>query len=273
MSRPCARGARAPSRPARARPRACRPPRSSCGTPRRPSPRPRRAPCGSTPSACAGSTRAAGARRPACTSSRIFARTCSSASRSRCSSERLLEALGDVERLQQLDLVSQAQVRRVAGGVGQRARPGDRAQERADARVGAAQVEDLLDHRAVLALRASRICSSVGSGSSWTVTSTRSVPVESVLAAPGTPRATPSTVTAVPPPGMRMRSTTSATVPTRGELAVGAGHQQDALLVPGLDGDGRRHAREEDRVVEGDENQVFHGSPLSSSSPCQCIEN
>ena len=41
-----------------------RPRRSSCGTPRRRTRRPRRAPCGSTPSACAGRTRAAALRRP-----------------------------------------------------------------------------------------------------------------------------------------------------------------------------------------------------------------
>ena len=162
------------------------------GTPRRPSPRPRRAPCGSTPSACAGSTRAAGARRPACTSSRILARTCSSARRSRCSSSARVSRSVTSSVSSSSILSREAQVRRVAGRVGQRAGPGDRAQERADARVGAAQVEDLLDHRAVLALRASRTCSSWGSGSSWTVTSTRRVPDGSVLAAPGTPRATPS---------------------------------------------------------------------------------
>ena len=58
-ARPCARVARAPSWPAPAPPPACRPRRSSCGTPRRPRRRPRPARAGSTPSACAGCTRAA----------------------------------------------------------------------------------------------------------------------------------------------------------------------------------------------------------------------
>ena len=66
--------------------------------------------------------------------------------------QRQLEPLDDVERLQQLDLLLEVQVGRVARRVGQRARIGDRAHERADAAVVAAQLEDLLDHGAVLAL-------------------------------------------------------------------------------------------------------------------------
>ena len=63
-----------------------------------------------------------------------------------------LEPLGHVERLEHLDLLLERHVGRVADRVGQRAGLGDRAQERADAVVGAAQLEDLLDHGAVLAL-------------------------------------------------------------------------------------------------------------------------
>ena len=79
-------------------------------------------------------------------------RTCSSASRSRCKRERQLQPLHDVERLEQLDLLLEGQVRRVAGGVGQRARLGDRAHEGAHPAVVAAQLEDLVDDGAVLAL-------------------------------------------------------------------------------------------------------------------------
>ena len=89
---------------------------------------------------------------PSSTSSRMRRRTCSSARRSRWKREGELEALGDVERLQQLDLLLEGQVGRVAGGVGQRAGLGDRAQQGGDAAVVAAQLEDLLDGRAVLAL-------------------------------------------------------------------------------------------------------------------------
>ena len=89
---------------------------------------------------------------PDWTSSRMRLRTCSSASRSRWSSSERAQALGDVERLEQLDLLLEGQVRGVAGGVGQRAGLGDRADEGGDAAVVAAQLEDLLDDRAVLAL-------------------------------------------------------------------------------------------------------------------------
>ena len=63
-----------------------------------------------------------------------------------------LEALGDVERLEDLDLLLEGDVGRVADRVGQRAGLDDRAQELRHALVGAAQLEDLLDHGAVLAL-------------------------------------------------------------------------------------------------------------------------
>ena len=66
--------------------------------------------------------------------------------------QRQRQALDDVERLEQLELLLVVQVGRVAGGVGQRARLRDRADEGADAAVVAAQLEDLLDHGAVLAL-------------------------------------------------------------------------------------------------------------------------
>ena len=66
--------------------------------------------------------------------------------------QRQRQALDDVERLEQLELLREVQVGRVAGRVGQRARLGDRADEGADAAVVAAQLEDLLDDGAVLAL-------------------------------------------------------------------------------------------------------------------------
>ena len=70
--------------------------------------------------------------------------------------QRQLQPLDDVERLEQLELLREVQVRRVAGGVGQRARIGDRAHERADPPIVAAQLEDFLDDGAVLALELAR---------------------------------------------------------------------------------------------------------------------
>ncbi len=89
---------------------------------------------------------------PDWTSSRMRRRTCSSVRRSRWSLTASVEALGDVDGLEDADLVLERDVGRVADGVGQCAGLGDRAQERADALVGAARLEDLLDDGAVLAL-------------------------------------------------------------------------------------------------------------------------
>ena len=118
--------------------------------------RPRPARGGSTPSACAGSTRAAASgrrtRRPRGSGGGPAARPGARAGSSSASSQ----ALGDVERLEQLDLLLEGQVGGVAGGVGERAGLGDRAQERGDAAVVAAQLEDLLDDGAVLALELAR---------------------------------------------------------------------------------------------------------------------
>ena len=62
------------------------------------------------------------------------------------------QALGDVDRLEDAHLLLGRDVGRVADRVGQRARVVDRAQEGANAIVGAAEVEDLLDDSPVLAL-------------------------------------------------------------------------------------------------------------------------
>ena len=66
--------------------------------------------------------------------------------------QRQRQPLDDVERFQQLELLVDVQIRRVAGRVRQRAGIGDRAHERADAAVVAAQLENFLDDGAVLAL-------------------------------------------------------------------------------------------------------------------------
>src|SRR5207245_227540 len=63
-----------------------------------------------------------------------------------------LEPLDDVDGLEQLHLLLEGEVGRVARGVRERARLGDRADEGRDAPVVAAQLEDLLDDGAVLGL-------------------------------------------------------------------------------------------------------------------------
>ena len=105
------------------------------------------------------------------------------------------------------------QVGRVAGGVGQRAGIRDRADEGADAAVVAAQLEDLLDDGAVLALELARSGPAAASTSGRSSTSTRSTPSWSPWATPGTPRCSASSDT-TPVPRMVWRLVTSATTPT-----------------------------------------------------------
>ena len=71
--------------------------------------------------------------------------------------QRQLEPLDDVDGLEQLHLVGEVDVGCVGGRVRERAGRGDRAHERADPRVGLAQLEDLLDDRAVLTLELGRL--------------------------------------------------------------------------------------------------------------------
>ncbi len=70
--------------------------------------------------------------------------------------DRERQALLHVQRLEQLDLLLEGEVGGVADGVGEGPGLGDRAQERRDSAVVAAQLEDLLDDRAVLALELAR---------------------------------------------------------------------------------------------------------------------
>ena len=63
-----------------------------------------------------------------------------------------LEPLDHVDRLEQLDPLLEGDLRRVGGGVGERADLADRADEGRDAAVVAAELENLFDDRAVLAL-------------------------------------------------------------------------------------------------------------------------
>ena len=136
-----------------------------CGTRPRPSPRPRPAPCGSTPSGLRRKYSRCCFWAPDSTSSRMRLRTSSSASRSRWIASASSSRSRHVERLEQLDLLRGTRRRAIAGRVGQRAGLGDRADERGDPPVVAADLEDLLDHRAILALELAVRPSSGSSGS------------------------------------------------------------------------------------------------------------
>ena len=83
-------------------------------------------------------------------------RTCSSARRSRWNWSASVSRSTTSKRLEQLDLLIEVEVRRVAGRIRQRARIGDRPHERADPPVVAAQLENFVDDRAVFALELSR---------------------------------------------------------------------------------------------------------------------
>ena len=83
-----------------------------------------------------------------------------------------------------------------------------------DAAVVAAQLEDLLDDRAVLALELARAAGRRASRRGAPRPRRAGGPAASLSAAPATPRCRPFSATARTPPGSRTRSATSATVPT-----------------------------------------------------------
>ena len=177
--------------------------------------------------------------------------------------QRQLEALGDVKRLEQLALLGLAEVGRVGRGVGQLAGLRDRAQEGADAVVGAAQLEDLLDHGAVLALQlldplAARlvvgmrgdldpqIAGAVGAG---------------VLGGAAVEALHGDRLAAARHPHPLEHLGHHA---DRGELAIGAGHQKDALLLAHVERERRGHAREDQDVFERERAAGFPSQSLSS---------
>ena len=177
--------------------------------------------------------------------------------------ERELEALAHVDGLEQLHLLLEGEVGRVAGRVGERARLGDRADERGDAAVVAAQLEDLLDDRAVLALELAD--AAVGG---LLVGPLLDLDEQTALRVGGR-RAGDAAVQAV----QRDRATAAGEPDAIGDLGDGAdlrvlvlvlGHEQHALLVADVDGEGHVHVGEDDDVFQGDEQQadrvLAHGS-------------
>src|SRR5439155_4470233 len=151
----------------------------------------------------------------------------------------------------------------IAGRVRQRAGLADRAQERADTLVGVTQLEDLLDHGAVLELE--------------------------LLDAPraGLVVGTLLVVDAQPVLGIRRRGADHAPVGAReGDGAAAAGqahpvdylgdcpdlgvvvlmarHEQHLVLVADLDGQRDGHVREDDGVFQGDEQEVAQRYILQS---------
>ena len=176
--------------------------------------------------------------------------------------DRQLEPLGHVERRQQLDLLLEGDVGGVAGRVGQRAGLADRAHERLDAAVVSAQLEQLLDERAVLALQlAGPAVDGLGVGSI--------LDLDVQLARPkgrgGVGGAGDAAVQAgqhdrVPAAGQAHVLADVGDGADVRELVLVARDEQDTLLVADVDRQRQRHRREDDDVLEGDQQQSAHGS-------------
>ena len=177
--------------------------------------------------------------------------------------ERELEPLADVDGLEQLDLLLEGEVGRVARRVGERAGLADRAHEGRDAAVVASQLEDLLDHGAVLALELAD--AAVGR---LLVGSLLDLDEQAALRV-GRRGARDPAVQAV----QRDGATAAGKPDAIGDLGDGAdlrvavvvlGHEQHAVLVADVDGEGDVHVREDDEVFQRDEQQtdrvLAHGS-------------
>ena len=169
--------------------------------------------------------------------------------------ERELEPLADVDRLEELDLLLEGEVGRVAGRVGERAGLGDRADEGGDAPVVAAELEDLLDDGAVLALElADAAVRGLLVGTLLDLDEQASLRI-------GGRRARDPAVETVEGD----RAPAAGKPDAVGHLGDGAdlrvpvlvlGHEQDALLVADVDGQGDVHVREDDEVFQGDEQKA-----------------
>ncbi len=169
--------------------------------------------------------------------------------------ESQLESCPDVDGLEQLHLLLEGQVRRVAGGVGERTGLGDRADEGRDAAVVAAQLEDLLDRCTVLTLELTD-ASVCGVG----VRALLDVDEETPLGIGGR-----CAGNATVQPVQRNRATAAGKSDPIGDLGDGPhlreavvvlGHEQHALLVADVDGEGHIHVGEDDEVFQGDEEKA-----------------
>ena len=191
-------------------------------------------------------------------------RTCSSVSRSRCSSTASVEALGDVDGLEQADLLLERDVGAVAGRVGQRAGIGDGAQERRDALVGAALGEDLLHDRAVLALELAGapvdglrvgVLGDLGAQAAVGIGLGRAGDDAASLALQRDAAPAAGQADGVGDLGDRA---------DLGVLPIVPGHEQHALFAGGINRQVDVHRREDDGVVEGNEKKLGHVKVLVS---------
>ena len=175
--------------------------------------------------------------------------------------ERQLEPLDDVEGFEELQLLSEVQIGRIAGGIGQRAAS---VIDRTNARIRPSSP------------RSSRI-------SSTTARYSRSSSRVRLALAPGrdaarSRRAARRPASAAAPPGSR-DAAPSATPPARGRRAARArrlprrprrlayvlslpGHQEHCVVAAHVDRQRDRHPRKHHRVVQGNDSQPVHSATI-----------
>ena len=169
-----------------------------------------------------------------------------------------LEAFGHAECLEQLDLVLVCEVGCVAARVGEGARLGDGAHERGDAPVVTAQLEDLLDHGAVLALELA------GAPVDRDVVGVR-LDLDAQGAGGVGARGTDTAAVAGLERDRAAAAGKAHAVDDIGhgadarELVALARHEDHALLIAGLDRQRHRHIGEDDRVVDWNQQECFSG--------------
>ena len=177
------------------------------------------------------------------------------------------QPLEHVDRLEQLQLVLVGDLGRVGRRVGQSACLANRAHERRDPPVVAAQLEDLLDGRAVLTLQlpglnARRLL--VGS-----LLDLDQQPALRVgVSRPGDAAVQAREADRTPATRQTMRVADLGDRSHLHVLALVARDEEHTLLVADVDGDADSHIREDDGVVERDEQQGAHGL----HSPWQATE-
>jgi hypothetical protein len=188
---------------------------------------------------------------------RKYSRCCFSAPPRALHADREGEPLRDVERLEDLDLLLEADVGRVADRVGQRAGLADRAQPGADALVDAAQLEDLLDHGAVLALELTGAAVDrdvVRAFGHLDAEAAGVVGVGGAGDAAGDAGQLHGTGAAGEADAVGHRSDGA----DLGKCVVVARDEQHAILVTDVDGERHVHGGEDHGVVQRDENQRGH---------------
>jgi len=156
-----------------------------------------------------------------------------------------------------LRLLPVVEIGAVAARVGQRARLGDRAQEGRDPAVVAADLEDLLDDRAILALQvAGRAVHR-----RWIrllVDLDEQPSVRHRLGGAGDAAVEAMQREGAPSAGQPDLLADLGDGADRGKLPLVAGDQQNTLFVAGVDGQRERHAREDDDVVQRYEKEATH---------------